>query len=105
MCFCAWRKISPTLCSSLMKPIITVENLSKQYRIGARAEGYTTLRESLVRAVRAPLQRLRSWRRNMDDETVWALKDINFEVKPGEVVGIIGRNGAGKSTFLKILAR
>lgn len=88
-----------------MKPIITVENLSKQYRIGARAEGYTTLRESLVRAVRTPLKRLRSWRRNMDDELVWALKDINFQVAPGEVVGIIGRNGAGKSTFLKILAR
>jgi lipopolysaccharide transport system ATP-binding protein len=39
------------------------------------------------------------------DETIWALKDISFEVKAGEVVGIIGRNGTGKSTLLKILAR
>ena len=87
-----------------MKPIIRVENLSKQYRLGAARQPYSTLRESLTNAVRAPLK---SFRSNNDAEKnrFWALRDINFEVNPGEVVGIIGRNGAGKSTLLKILSR
>jgi homopolymeric O-antigen transport system ATP-binding protein len=87
-----------------MKAIIKVDRLSKQYRIGAPALAYSTLRESLVGAVRAPLDRLRRNGRSAE-ETFWALKDVSFEVMPGEALGIIGRNGAGKSTLLKILSR
>lgn len=87
-----------------MKPIIKVENLSKEYHIGARTAPYATLRDSITQTMRAPLARLRSGRRN-SKESFLALKDVNFQIRPGEVVGVIGRNGAGKSTLLKVLSR
>lgn len=79
---------------------IEIKNLSKKYIISHQNQGsYLTLRDTLVDGVK------NIGKKKPAKEEFWALKDVGFQVKQGDRLGIIGRNGAGKSTILKILSR
>ena len=91
----------------MSNPVIEVQNLSKAYHIGLAEKASASFKESLTAILRSPAKRLRQLSSNFDDspDTFWALKDVGFQIEQGETVGIIGRNGAGKSTMLKVLSR
>jgi lipopolysaccharide transport system ATP-binding protein len=95
-----------------MSAIIKVEHLSKSYSIKHQGKSnYVALRDVITDNVKGALYKTKNLVTNRPvlktsaKEEFWALNDVNFEVQKGDRIGIIGRNGAGKSTVLKVLSR
>jgi lipopolysaccharide transport system ATP-binding protein len=82
-----------------MKPAVEFKNVSKRYELGT---GQTNIKRVLTRPIKRMLGR------NVEppeDKILWALRDLSFSVQPGKALGLVGPNGSGKTTSLKLLSK
>ena len=79
---------------------IQVKNLSKEYQINVL--DYKSFKKDLINFF--GFKKIFDLKNNDKNNKIDALKDLNFEINKGDIVGLVGENGAGKSTFLKILS-
>jgi homopolymeric O-antigen transport system ATP-binding protein len=82
-----------------MKPAVRFENVSKRYELG-------TGQTSLKRMIKKPIAKMMGRKNGVSDSQIlWALKDVSFKIEPGSALGLVGPNGSGKTTSLKLLSR
>ncbi|MEW5819689.1 MAG: ABC transporter ATP-binding protein [Cyanobacteriota bacterium] len=88
-----------------MTQVIQVENLGKKYLITHKTgEVYLTMRDAISKNLKNLFNKTSN--KGVDSkEEFWAVRGITFNVNEGDRVGIIGRNGAGKSTILKLISK
>ena len=85
-------------------PVIEISNLSKKYRIDHYGKNkQNTIWDAVSSTLKHPGSLFNGDR--ADHEAFWALKGVDLNINKGDVLGIIGRNGSGKSTMLKILSQ
>ena len=82
--------------------MVELEHVGKRYFLGEDHGGHRTLRDTLATTGRRITGRGGP---RLPPEELWSLRDVSFDLAEGDALGVIGRNGAGKSTFLKLLAR